>query len=193
MDTQHIGCGRRVNGPGRAVDSAGAPHESEVVTVIEVRVDGVALDSAGRHVIILRPVDHAPTPTRIVPIWIGTLEAESILIALQGLTTPRPLAHELMRSLIDALGARVAGVRITRIEGGTYFASIDLETADGAREIDARPSDAVALATRIGATISIAEAVLVEAGVVDTVVDAESTMEEFTQFLDTVDPDDFRE
>ena len=110
---------------------------------------------------------------------------------------PRPLAHDLMRSLLESLDASVAGVAVTRIEDGTFYAEVTLSSPLGDRVVDARPSDAVALASRVGASIWVAEAVLDDAGVPDTVtevegeVDSEERLDEFKRFLEDVDPEDF--
>ncbi|MGA7148077.1 MAG: bifunctional nuclease family protein, partial [Microbacterium sp.] len=99
----------------------------------------------------------------------------------------------LMRSLIDALDAEVTGVEVTRIDDGTFYAEIRLITPSGPKIVDARPSDAVALAARVGAGIWVADAVIAEAGVPDvlTEVDAAERLDEFKRFLDDVEPEDF--
>jgi bifunctional DNase/RNase len=165
--------------------------------MIQVRVAGVALDPTGQHVILLKPLDELPGEGRILPIWIGQMEATSILVAVEGAPVPRPLAHDLMRSLLESLDASVAGVAVTRIEDGTFYAEVTLSSPLGDRVVDARPSDAVALASRVGASIWVAEAVLDDAGVPDTVtevegeVDSEERLDEFKRFLEDVDPEDF--
>jgi len=180
--------------------------------MIQVRIAGVALDPTGQHVILLKPLDEIPGEGRILPVWIGQLEATSILVAIEGAPVPRPLAHDLMRSLLDSLDASVTGVAVTRIEEGTFYAEVTLSSALGVRIVDARPSDAVALASRVGAPIWVAERVMDDAGVPDTVteieieidaeneidtesdapLEADEPLEEFKRFLDDVDPDDFR-
>jgi len=163
--------------------------------MVQVRVAGVAVDESGQHVMLLKPIDQLPGAGRMLPIWIGALEATSILIAVEGASTPRPLAHDLMRDLLDASGARVERIEITTIDEGTYFAEITLDTPAGTRVVDARPSDAIALASRVGASIWVADAVLDEAGVPDLMsdeVDTEESVDEFKKFLNDVDPDDFR-
>ena len=163
--------------------------------MVQVRVAGVAVDPAGQHVILLRPMESDPGSARMLPIWIGAQEATSILIAVEGASAPRPLAHDLMRTIVETLGATVERVEVTRIDDGTYYAEVTLAVAGGIHRIDARPSDAVALACRAGAPIFVADAVLDEAGVADIVTEAdeEVNVEEFGQLLDDVDPDDFRE
>lgn len=168
----------------------------------EVKVIGVAIDSSGQRVILLKPVDATLGEGKILPIWVGEQEATSILVAIEGVATPRPLAHELMRALVDTLGGRVDRVEITSIAEGTFYAVVYVEAADGEHVIDSRPSDAIALACRAGATIHLADAVLEEAGIEDTITappDAadeaseEERLEEFRSFLDTVNPEDFGE
>lgn len=163
--------------------------------MVQVRVAGVALDSAGQHVILLKPIDELPGEGRILPIWIGAQEASSILIAVDGAVAPRPLAHDLMLSMLQSLDATVQQVAITRLEDGTFYAEVTLETPTGQRTIDARPSDAVALASRASAPVFVADEVLAEAGVPGVVVetDEEASLQEFQRFLEDVDPDDFRE
>ena len=161
--------------------------------MVQVRVAGVALDATGQHVVLLKPIDEIPGDGQVLPIWIGQLEATSILVAIEQAPVPRPLAHDLMRSLIETLGAEVARVEVTRIDDGTFYAEVTLSTALGDRVVDARPSDAVALATRVGAGIWVADQVMEEAGVPDvlTETDAAESLDEFKRFLDDVEPEDF--
>lgn len=161
--------------------------------MVQVRVAGVALDATGQHVLLLKPVDEIPGDGMVLPIWIGQLEATSILVAVEKAPVPRPLAHDLMRSLLETLGAEATRVEVTRIDQGTFFAEITLSTAIGDHVVDARPSDAVALASRVGASIWVAEAVMAEAGVPDvlTETDAAEKLDEFKRFLDDVEPEDF--
>ena len=170
----------------------------------EAHILGVALDITGRQVILLKPLRAGSG--RILPIWIGEQEAAAILIAVEGITVPRPLAHDLMRSMLDALQARVDRVEITRIEEGTFYAVVTVHAAGRTHALDARPSDAIALARRVGASIWIADEVLERAGVPDTfsgrepdlasplsTAEQEARLEEFREFLAEVDPEDFGE
>lgn len=166
--------------------------------MIQVRVAGVALDPTGQHVILLKSIDELPGEGRILPIWIGQQEATAILVAVEGAAVPRPLAHDLMRSLLEAADAAVTAVAVTRIDEGTFYAEVTLSSSAGEKLVDARPSDAVALASRAGAPIWVAEAVMDDAAVPDTVTEAEADvaaeerLDEFKRFLEDVDPDDFR-
>jgi bifunctional DNase/RNase len=167
--------------------------------MVEVRVAGVALDSGGQHVILLQPVDTPPGKSKLLPIWIGPLEATSIMVAIEGGNTPRPLTHDLIRTLLEALDVQVEQVEVTRIEDSTFYAEITVrsgaDSGAGIHRIDARPSDAIAIASRTGAPMFVADEVLAEAGVEDVISDAEAEadVQEFSKFLDEVDPDDFRE
>lgn len=162
--------------------------------MVQVQVAGVALDQSGQHVILLRPVDAVAGVGRVLPIWIGSLEATAILIALEHAEVPRPLTHDLMKSLLDELGTTVEKVTITHIDDGTFYAEITLHAHDGLHVVDSRPSDAVALASRASAPIWVDDDVLAEAGVDDLIGEAETEHDvaEFTKFLDDVDPDDFK-
>ena len=163
--------------------------------MVQVRVAGIALDEAGQHVLLLKPVEDLPGAGRMLPIWIGSLEATSILIAIEGAETPRPLAHDLIRSILDAADSRLERVEVTRIDDGTFYAELTLMTPAGERIVDARPSDAVAMAARTTAPLWVADEVMEEAGVPDLIADeaeAEQSLDEFKKFLNEVDPDDFR-
>ncbi|MCU1637830.1 MAG: hypothetical protein JWL94_477 [Microbacteriaceae bacterium] len=168
--------------------------------MVQVRVIGLAVDSSSQPVILLKPLSDEPGAGRLLPIWIGAQEATSIFIAIEGATPPRPLAHDLMKSFLDAFGAEVERVEVTRIEGGTFYAEITLRTADGRRVIDARPSDAIALAARTEKPIWVADEVLDDAGIPDETAaaatadatDEDAKLAEFKRFLDDVDPEDFQ-
>jgi len=163
--------------------------------MVQVRVLGIALDAARQHIVLLKPLLEEPGAGRILPIWIGEQEATSILIALGGGEAPRPLSHDLMKTLLETLGAEVERVEVTRIEDGTFFAEITLTTPSGRQVVDARPSDSVALAVRFQAPIWVADELLDEAGIPAEMVDQgtdEEKLDEFKQFLEDVDPDDFQ-
>lgn len=164
--------------------------------MVQVNVQTMAVDSRGQPVLILKPVSDPPGSGLMLPIWIGVPEATAILVAFEATEAPpRPLAYDLMARLLDASRARVERVEITRIEEGTFYATITLQTPDGAHLIDARPSDSVALAVRVGAPIHVADEVLESAGMPDEESpesDQESEVAAFQEFIDRVDPEDFR-
>jgi bifunctional DNase/RNase len=124
----------------------------------------------------------------LVPILVGRSEAAAIAAAQAGLVPPRPMTHDLLRSVIDALGARLDRVEIARLEHGVFFA--ELVFADGSR-VDSRASDAIALALRARCPILCASGVLQTAGVTVQVSPSEDDIEEFREFLDEVSADDF--
>lgn len=164
--------------------------------MIEVEVASLAVDSRGEPVVLLKPTAEPAEDSLVLPIWIGVQEASAIMLAAQGATASRPMAYDLMVRLLGALSGSVARVAVTRLEGGTFYAEITLDTPSGRQVIDARPSDSIALAVRIGAPIFVAEDVLAVAGIradrQESEAADETEIEEFSHFLDTVDPDDFR-
>ncbi len=103
---------------------------------------------------------------RYLPIWIGPAEADAIAVKLQGITTPRPLTHDLLYSVIHTLGAKVDFIVITELRNDTFYAKINISINSSHMEIDSRPSDAIALAVRAKAPIYAEEVVLDKAGIV---------------------------
>ncbi len=128
---------------------------------------------------------------RILPIWIGTGEATAIAFALQGVEPQRPLTHDLMKLVAEALGGTITRVVVTELKGGTFYA--DLVMAQNGEEVhlSARPSDAIALAARSEADLFAAREVLDEAGVEIRDETQEDQIERFREFLDEVEPEDF--
>jgi uncharacterized protein len=124
---------------------------------LEMVVESVRVQmSTGRHVLLLKEVGAG----RILPIWIGPWEASAIAMRLQGVTPERPLTHDLMGSVIATLGARVERVAIVSLADETFHARLVLATPDARMEVDARPSDAVALAVRLDVPIFASSEVL---------------------------------
>ena len=164
--------------------------------MIEVRIASLALDSrSNQPVVILKPLLEDVGEGRLLPIWIGHPEATSILLAIEGVEPPRPMTHDLMKGVLEALDTYVERVEITRGDGGTFYAAIYLRSEECTRIVDARPSDSLALAIRMGAPIFVAEDVLEAASVPDepgAIVDEEAELAAFRDFLDSVDPEDFQ-
>ncbi len=137
--------------------------------------------------------------TRYLPIWIGTNEASAIALALEGFEPERPMTHDLLRLVVEALGASVERVVVTELSGGTYFADLVMRRNGDEVHLSVRPSDAVALAARTATPLFAARAVLDEVGVEiqESVVgdDGEPVEEDeihrFREFLADVRPDDF--
>lgn len=129
--------------------------------------------------------------SRYLPIFIGATEATAIAFALEGMEPQRPMTHDLLTTTIERLGATVDRVVVTALRDGIYYADLVL-LRDGVEiVISSRPSDAIALAARTGAGISVLPAVLEEAGVEIRDEDEETEVERFRSFLDSVRPEDF--
>ena len=129
--------------------------------MIEVIVSRLGLDSTNNsYVVILQERGGA----RLLPIWIGQPEAESIVMHMHNVKRPRPITHDLVRSLIMGMDAQLRRVQITRVEKQTYYAELHLQHGETLARIDARPSDGIAIALRLGAPIFAAESLLVEPG-----------------------------
>jgi len=127
--------------------------------MIEVLVSRLGLDSAtNSYVVVLQERGG----TRLLPIWIGQPEAESIVRHMHSVKNVRPLTHDLVRNLILGMGAQLRRVQITRVEKSTYFAELHIQRDDTLVHIDARPSDSIAIALRLSSPIFAAEELLVE-------------------------------
>ncbi len=129
--------------------------------------------------------------TRYLPIWIGTPEATAIALALEGIETARPLTHDLMKTILDALGADIERVDVPSLDEGTFFAELVIESEGEEMTISSRPSDAIALATRSGAPVFASRELLDEAGIEIHDDTEEAEIERFREFLDDVTPEDF--
>ncbi|HVW80198.1 MAG TPA: bifunctional nuclease family protein [Mycobacteriales bacterium] len=150
----------------------------------ELTVVGVRVELPSNQPIVLLK---ETAGDRYLPIWIGAVEATAIAFAQQGIVPARPLTHDLLKDVVEALGARLESVLITDLRDGVYYA--DLRFGDGTT-VSARPSDAIALAIRIGAQIYAEEAVLDTAGIA-IADEQESEVERFREFLDQISPEDF--
>ena len=130
--------------------------------------------------------------TRFLPIFIGSPEATAIVYALQGMETPRPMTHDLFKTVLDDMAVKLERVDITELHDGTFYAEIELQKDGTSSRISSRPSDAIALAVRYGEIpIYADEAVLDEAGVLFEADEEEQEVEQFREFLDNVTPEDF--
>jgi hypothetical protein len=124
---------------------------------IEMVIKGLMIDPiTNMPIVLLRD----PTGQKLLPIWVGVFEANAIALQLENVQTPRPMTHDLLTNVIGNLGAHVTRIVVSDLRDNTYYARIKLECANGHIEIDARPSDAIALALRTQATIFVDETVL---------------------------------
>ena len=136
---------------------------------IQVDILGLSTSpsSGGAYALILKEVNGL----RRLPIIIGAFEAQSIALEMEGIKPPRPLTHDLLKNVMDSLGASLNDVFINELKDGTFYAILNLD----AQEVDSRPSDAIALAVRYGVPIFVADKVMDEAGFVPDSDEAEKT------------------
>lgn len=131
---------------------------------------------------------------RLLPIYIGSPEASAIHYAIEGIEPPRPFTHDLFLTTIEELGATLDKIVVTEMRDRTFFAELHLTTEAGDKVLSARPSDAIALAARCGAPLYAGEELLDEHGQEqpdEPEEDASEIIDEFKDFLESVDPEDF--
>ncbi len=176
--------------------------------MIEMSIDSIRVSLMNyQRVVILKE----KMADRYLPIWIGPAEADAIAIKLQGVNVPRPLTHDLLRSVINTLGASVNFIVVNDLKNDTFFAKIMLDVDGGQMEVDSRPSDALALAVRVEVPIYVEETVMDKAGILldketgKPIAEEEGTdsggrkvsedemkrMSAFREFIDNLDLDDF--
>jgi bifunctional DNase/RNase len=159
--------------------------------MIEMTLVGVRVELPGNQPIVLLKEREGE---RYLPIWIGTSEATAIAFALQGVVTARPMTHDLMKNILDELAVHVERILITELREGMFYAVIELAQNGTSLEISSRPSDAIALAVRLGVPIFAHEDVLGEASIVIREdEEQEQEVQKFREFLDNVRPEDFGE
>jgi uncharacterized protein len=159
---------------------------SDPASELRVEIKGLMLDpSSNVPIVILRDVENQ----LFLPIWIGISEAQAIASRIEGIEPPRPMTHDLLRSVVEKLGAKVAKVVISDLKENTFFAALHLLQGDHEIVVDARPSDAIALALRVEAPIFVLQSVLDQAQAVDLV--AKSTdQEKLKKWLEEVSPEE---
>jgi bifunctional DNase/RNase len=133
---------------------------------VKVEVKGLVVDPATNvPMVVLR---QAHGEGLVLPIWVGVFEANAIQLQLEGIETPRPMTHDLLREMLRATGSELVGVAVTDLRDATFYATLEIRRADGTlSSLDARPSDAVALALRTGAPIWIEPGVIEKAQAFD--------------------------
>ena len=179
--------------------------------MLEMTIDSIRVSPMNyQRVVILKEKDS----DRYLPIWIGPAEADAIAVKLQDLSVPRPLTHDLLRTVIDSLGGSIEHILVNDLQNDTFYAKITINSNGDSKEIDCRPSDAVALAVRAQVPIFVEETVLDKAGILldketgkpitgDPADPAEPEkpaevkeeelrrMSAFTDFIDNLDLEDF--
>ena len=179
--------------------------------MLEMSIDSIRVSPMNyQRVVLLKEKD----AERYLPIWIGPAEADAIAVKLQDLSVPRPLTHDLLRTVIDTLGGSLNHILVSDLQNDTFYAKITIQTNGESKEIDCRPSDAVALAVRAKVPIYAEESVMDKAGILldketgkpitgdETQSSAEEKppevkeedlrrMSAFTDFIDSLDLEDF--
>tara|TARA_B100001142_G_scaffold317272_1_gene358047 strand:- start:1016 stop:1495 length:480 start_codon:yes stop_codon:yes gene_type:complete len=154
---------------------------------ISVEVSSIRLEEETETPIMLL---QKPNTNKVLPIWIGTIEAVSIAYAQEGFVHPRPQTHDLLLNILDSLNAKILEVSITDIHDKTFFAEIKLSTHEGELTLSSRPSDAIALALRSSAEIFVENSVFND-NYIEIYDEDKVDIEEFSQFIDNVSPEDF--
>jgi hypothetical protein len=129
--------------------------------MVEVEIDSIRVSLMSQHRIVILKEAGAE---RFLPIWIGPYEAEAITVSLQQMEVARPLTHDLLRNVLQTLGAEVVRINIIELRDDVFYARIVVRVAGRELEIDSRPSDALALAVRVHVPVFVAESVMLEAG-----------------------------
>lgn len=154
----------------------------------EVKINGLALDvTTNSPVVILAPVD---SDQLLLPIWIGHYEAWAIGMEMSGISSKRPLTHDLLKSAIESLGGKIQKIEVTKLVDQTFYAKIYIELDGKVKEVDARPSDSIALALKAGVSIYVADELFQKKstdGKTPGATDAESLRER----LKRINPEDF--
>ncbi len=144
-----------------------------------VKVKGIAYDLNGSPIILLTDT----AEQKVLPIWVGLLEAHSIAMALEGTPPPRPMTHDITLTICQTLGAKVTGVKITNLKDNTYYAELYLSSGENNYLIDIRPSDAIALAIRAQIPISVSDTMQKQMLEINEILD-ESTRKELEKLSD---------
>jgi bifunctional DNase/RNase len=154
--------------------------------LIEMSIKGLMVDPmAGTPIVILKDKQG----DRVLPIWVGVPEANAIALQIENVSTPRPMTHDLLRNIITDLDGRVDRVVVSDLRDNTYFAIIHLTVRGERVAVDARPSDAIALALRTKAPIFVEESVIDNAKTMDPSSDR-ADADRLHKWLDSLDPDD---
>jgi bifunctional DNase/RNase len=159
---------------------------SDPTQELRVEIKGLMLDPTSNvPIVILRDIQSQ----LFLPIWIGVFEANAIALRIEGVEPPRPMTHDLLRSVVEQLGANVEKIVISDLKESTFFAMIHVRHGDQTVAIDARPSDAIALALRSDAPIFVLRAVLDKAQAVDLATEI-SDEEKLKKWLEEISPEE---
>jgi hypothetical protein len=155
---------------------------------VEMKVRGLALDPVSNTpIIILRDEEEK----RSLPIWVGIFEANAIALELEKISTPRPMTHDLIKNILESVEAKVEKIVVNDLRENTFFALIHLRLGDEEITVDSRPSDAIALALRVGAPIFVDEDVVRRAKSVEVAPKESDDQEKLKEWLENLKPEDF--
>lgn len=157
--------------------------------MIEMKVMGIALDTrTGSPIVVLHDIDNR----KALPIWIGSAEASAIIRKIENIAVSRPMTHDLITDIVEKTDYKVDRIEINDVEKETYYAIIYLKNSEGKEiEIDARPSDAIAVSIRVEAPIFVTANVLANGSVSCDSAKDEEEAQEFRNFIQTIKPSDF--
>ena len=157
----------------------------------EMKVAGITVDPfTNTPIVLLKDLDDKD----VLPIWIGLLEASSIATALENIQTPRPMTHDLLKNILDNLHVKVMRIEVNDLKDNTYYALLHLEVNKKRFTVDARPSDAIAIAIRTGASIFVEESVIQRSAKVDLAQKGDKVVTdtaEWEDILENLSQDDF--
>ena len=154
--------------------------------LIEMAIKGLMIDQVtSTPIIVLRDKD----ATKVLEIWVGVFEANAIALQIENVSTPRPMTHDLLKNVIQDLRGRIEKIVVSDLKENTFYALIYLTVAGEVMAVDARPSDAIALALRAHAPIFVEEKVIDHAKTVDLAPE-KGDAERLQKWLESLDPDD---
>jgi hypothetical protein len=158
----------------------------------EMKVAGITVDPfTNTPIVLLKDSEEKD----VLPIWIGLLEASSIATALENIETPRPMTHDLIKNIMDSLGVKVFKIEVNDLKDNTYYALLHIDVNKKRMVIDARPSDAIAIALRTNAPIFVEESVIQRSAKVDLTTEKEdkvvSESSDWEDILENLSQDDF--
>ena len=162
--------------------------------LIEMTIKGLMVDPITNMPIVILKDKQGD---RVLPIWVGIFEANAIALELEKISTPRPMTHDLIKNILEAIEARVVKVAVTDLKENTFFAVLHLQVAGAEYQVDSRPSDAIALALRVGAPIYVDEDVVRKAKTLDVATPKEADTlkaddpERVREWLGSIKPEDF--
>lgn len=153
----------------------------------EMQVVGITIDPSSQSpIVILRNPENGD----ILPIWVGILEANAIAVGLEKVKTPRPMTHDLFKSVLDQAGIRIRRIEIVDIRDNTFYAMLHLDSNGKSLLVDSRPSDAIAIAIRAGAPIFVHD-VVIEKALRGEAGGANANRDKWLELLENMDPEDF--